>query len=95
MAEGASLEEYKKAYREVVKESAKIGFIIHLAVYVVVNIGLMVYNFLYDPEHIWFFWPLLFWGLGLTCHYLGAVRFLEGELEKYEALAEIRAKEKK
>ena len=95
MAEEVSLEEYKKAYRGVRKEKEKRGFIIHLTVYVIVNIGLIVYNLVYVPEHIWFFWPLIFWGLGLTCHYLGAVRFLERELEKDEALAEIRAKGKK
>lgn len=95
MTEEMSLEDYKKAYREVRKEKEKRGFIGHFVVYIVVNIGLITCNLVYVPEHIWFFWPLIFWGLGLTYHYLGAVRFLERELEKDEALAEIRERGKR
>jgi len=95
MAEEISMGKYKKAYREVVKEKEKRGFLIHLAVYIIVNIGLITCNFVYTPEEIWFFWPLIFWGIGITCHYLGAVRFIEKELERDEALAESRAREKK
>ena len=90
-----SLEDYKKAYRGVRKEKEKRGFIIHFVVYIIVNIGLITCNLVYTPEAIWFFWPLIFWGLGLTSHYLGAVRFLEKELEKDEALAESRARKEK
>ncbi|HID92675.1 MAG TPA: 2TM domain-containing protein [bacterium (Candidatus Stahlbacteria)] len=95
MAGEISVEEYKKAYREVRKEREKRGFIIHLAVYIIVNIGLITCNLVYVPERIWFFWPLIFWGLGLICHYLGGVRFLEKELERDEALAEIRVRGRK
>ncbi len=93
MGEEISLEEYKKAYREVRVEEEKRGFLTHLVVYVLVNAMLIVINFLYSPEAIWFFYPLIGWGIGITAHYLDAVRWIEKELKKREAMAEYRAKE--
>jgi hypothetical protein len=49
---------------------ARIGFYIHLAVYAFVNAGLIAINLSTSPEHLWFKWPLLGWGLGLVCHAL-------------------------
>lgn len=95
MREEISLEEYKRAYREVRRERERRGFIFHLAAYIVVNIALIVINLVYKPGEIWFFYPLLFWGLGLLFHYLGAVRFLDRELERDEALAESIARRKR
>ncbi|HIQ39189.1 MAG TPA: 2TM domain-containing protein [Methanothermococcus okinawensis] len=93
MTKEMSLEEYKKAYREVRKERERKGFIIHLVVYLLANTVMAIYNLVYTPQHLWFFWPLIFWGFGLLCHYLSALRLLEKELEKDEMLAEIRARE--
>jgi hypothetical protein len=95
MAEEISLEEYKKAYREIVTEEEKRGFIIHLAVYLVVNPVLIVIDLVYFPEEIWFFYPLIFWGIGITTHYLNAVRRIEKELKKREAMAEYSVRETK
>ena len=47
---------------------AKIGFYIHLAVYVLVNALLVTLDVSISPEHLWFQWPLLGWGLGLGLH---------------------------
>ncbi len=58
MAQGISLDEYKRAYREIRKEE-KIGFLVHLVVYVLVNAMLIAINFIYSPEAIWFFYPLI------------------------------------
>jgi hypothetical protein len=52
----------------------KIGFFIHLAAYLVVNSGLMLFNFLVVPAKLWAIWPLLGWGIGLLFH--GAATFL-------------------
>jgi hypothetical protein len=93
MGEEISLEEYKKAYREIRAEEEKRGFLIHLAVYLLVNAMLIVINFVYSPEAIWFFYPLIGWGIGLTAHYLGAVRWIEKDLKNKEAMAEYRARE--
>ncbi len=90
-----SLDEYKKAYRGIKKEEEKRGFLIHLAVYILVNIMLIVINFLYSPKDIWFFYPLLGWSIGITTHYLNAVRWIEKNLKEREAKIEYRAKEMK
>jgi hypothetical protein len=49
---------------------AKIGFYIHLAVFVVVNAGLAAINLSTPSDILWFQWPLLGWGLGLVLHAL-------------------------
>ncbi|WP_313805174.1 2TM domain-containing protein [Flavobacterium sp.] len=43
-------------------------FYSHLLSYVVVNLFLMAINLLTSPEHLWFFWPMLGWGIGVTVH---------------------------
>lgn len=44
------------------------GFYTHLLVYILVNAGLVVLNLLTYKGNIWFFWPLLGWGIGLASH---------------------------
>ncbi len=41
-------------------------FYVHLAVYVMVNVVLIVINIVMG-EH-WFIWPLLGWGIGVAVH---------------------------
>jgi len=93
MAEEISLEEYKKAYREIEVEEAKRSFSVHLVVYMPVNAMLIAVNFIYSPEVIWFFYPLVGWGIGISMHYLFSVRWVEKELKETEAKAEYRVKE--
>jgi hypothetical protein len=47
------------------------SFLIHLAVYVAVNVLLVAIWALSDREEPWFLYPLLGWGVGLAAH--GAV----------------------
>ena len=63
-----SQEVYEKAKRRV---EAKIGFYIHLAVYVGVNLLLLIINLTTSPRHLWFQWPLMGWGIGLLFHGIG------------------------
>ncbi len=49
-----------------------VGFTIHLIVYVLVNLLLVIINLTVDPDSIWFFWPLLGWGIGITAHGIAA-----------------------
>ena len=93
MAEEISLEEYKKAYREIMAEEEKRDFRIHLVAYVLVNAMLIAFNLKYSPKVIWFFYPLLGWGIGITVHYLYAVRWIERDLKKKEAEAEYKVRE--
>ena len=58
-------EAYEKAKKRV---EAKIGFYIHLAVYVGVNVLLIVINLTTSPQYLWFEWPLFGWGIGLFFH---------------------------
>ena len=46
------------------------GFRIHLIVYAAVNLLLLAINLFTDRAHLWFYWPLIGWGLGLMGHAL-------------------------
>ncbi|MEM4714371.1 MAG: 2TM domain-containing protein [Candidatus Nanoarchaeia archaeon] len=65
-AEELSLEEYKKAYREIIAEEEKRDFLTHLSVYVLVNTLLIVSNLIFSPKVIWYFYPLIGWGIGIV-----------------------------
>ncbi len=95
MPDQISLEDYKEAYRKMKIEEEKRGFLIHLMIYILINAGLITLNLLVIPEAIWFFWPLLGWGIGITIHYLQGVRWIEGNLKQKEAIAEAQARELK
>lgn len=43
------------------------GFYAHLAVYLIVNAGLILIDLL-SGDGWWFYWPLLGWGIGLAVH---------------------------
>jgi len=47
---------------------AKIGFFIHLAVYIVVNGLLIIINISTSSQYLWFKWPLIGWGIGVIFH---------------------------
>jgi uncharacterized membrane protein len=49
---------------------ARAGFYIHLAAYLVVNALLVGVNLLATPGRLWFYWPLLGWGIGVLAHAL-------------------------
>jgi hypothetical protein len=58
-------ERYDRARKRV--EEIK-GFYVHLIVYIFVNLGLFLLNILSSRETLWFYWPLLGWGVGLVAH---------------------------
>jgi hypothetical protein len=61
------------------------GFYVHATVYVLVNALLISINLLTSRDHIWFFYPLLGWGIGLVAHGLsvfGLGGFLGSEWEE-------------
>jgi hypothetical protein len=45
-------------------------FYIHLTVYVLVNLLLATINLLTSPGSLWFYWPLMGWGIGFVLHAL-------------------------
>ncbi len=58
-------ENYKRA-KEQVKEIR--GFYSHLMVFVLVNLFFLYINLKHSPEHLWFFWPTVGWGIGVFFH---------------------------
>ncbi len=55
-------QDYKEAKKKVEEEKKFYG---HLGVYVVMNMFFVVLNLVTSPDHLWFYWPMLGWGLGL------------------------------
>jgi len=53
---------YQKAKERV--EGIK-GFYSHLTVYIVVNLILYAINMIASPDGLWFFWPLMGWGIAV------------------------------
>jgi len=66
---------------------AKLGFLTHLAVFCLVNLGLYVLNFWQGGEH-WHWFPLAGWGLGLTIHGLVTLFVLGGQGLRQRMLAQ-------
>jgi hypothetical protein len=56
----------------------KMGFYIHLAVFVLVNLGLAAINLIGGGQR-WHLWPLAGWGLGLAIHGIVTFASLRGE----------------
>jgi len=74
MSTGMSEEEIYRLARKRVEE--KKGFFIHLAVYICVNILLVIiWAFPSGGGYPWFFWPLGGWGIGILFHFLGVFVF--------------------
>ncbi|MCK0146840.1 2TM domain-containing protein [Arenibacter sp. F26102] len=65
-------QEYQKAKKKV---QARIGFKIHLAVYLVVNAILISVNLIKSPDTLWFIWPLMGWGIAIFWHAMGVFVF--------------------
>lgn len=49
---------YQQAKRQVER---RIGFYTHLAIYLIVNSSLILFNVLVRPDKLWAFWPLFGW----------------------------------
>ncbi len=56
----------------------KMGFLVHLTVFVAVNLGLFVLNSV-TGGHRWHMFPLWGWGLGLAIHGLVTLLALRGQ----------------
>ena len=56
---------YERAHKRV-KELK--SFYSNLISYIIVNTFLIVLNFITSPNHLWFYWFLLGWGIGIVAH---------------------------
>lgn len=88
MAETISLTEFKRAEEKLASEEARTGFQIHAVVYVLVNLLLLVINLTNLDGGIWFFYPLIGWGIGLTIHYVAGVRGAQSNMIGHQAKVE-------
>lgn len=88
-----SEERYFKAKKRV--EEIK-GFYGNLAAYIVVNIGLLVLNLVTSPGHLWFFWPMIGWGIGVVFHGMKVFNYMPflGQDWEQQKIREIMEKEK-
>ena len=66
-------ERYQKAKKRV--EEIK-GFYGNLTAYIVVNIFFVVINLMTSPDHLWFYWPMLGWGIGVVFHGLRVFNYM-------------------
>jgi len=62
----------------------QLAFWIHVAFYVGVNLTLCLINFLATPEFLWFFFPVLSWGLAVYFHFLFSQVFHESNIQKWK-----------
>lgn len=95
------MEKYKseyERYEEAKKQVKEIkGFYSHLISYVVVISVLVFINLYYTPKHIWFFWPMMGWGIGLFFHALAVFNIVPffGKDWEEKKINELIEKEKK
>ena len=66
-------ERYYKAKKRV--EEIK-GFYGNLTAYIFVNLGFLIINLLTSPNHLWFYWPMLGWGIGVVIHGMKVFNYL-------------------
>lgn len=87
----------KSSYFKAQKKIEEIkGFYGNLSSYIVVNIGLAILNLTTSPEHLWFLYPALGWGIGVVMHGLKTfdyMPFLDKDWEERK-VKEIMEKEK-
>jgi len=74
-------EKYEKAKKRV--EEIK-GFYSHLFVYIAVNIVLVIINLVTSSGVLWFYWPMLGWGIGLFFHGMGVFVFSKFPGKRWE-----------
>jgi phosphate/sulfate permease len=89
--------ENKEAYRKAEQRvRAKMGFFIHLCVYLGVNLILFIINWetLGPNGYHWFIWPLLGWGIGIFFHFMG-VFFFSGSIKERMIAKEIERQKKR
>ena len=54
--------------RDEYKAKKKLGFYRHLRTYLIINGALLLINLVSDGGDLWFFYPLIGWGIGLAFH---------------------------
>jgi hypothetical protein len=76
------------------------GLYLHAGVFVLVNLCLLLLNLITNAQSLWFYWPLIGWGIGLTAHafvvlWFGGVLGKEWEERKIREIMERDTKREK
>ena len=88
------MNEQEIKYQKAKKRVADLrGFYGHLSVYVIVNLGLFLINITMSPESLWFFWPLMGWGIAIVLHALRVFAEPLGSNWEEKKIAELMEKE--
>jgi hypothetical protein len=67
--ENLSVNQENLAYRKAAKRVKDLkGFYGNLTSYCLVIPFLLVINLLTSPNELWFYWPMLGWGIGIAAH---------------------------
>jgi uncharacterized membrane protein len=73
------MDEERKAYQMASRRvAARLGFYMHLGVYLVVSLLLVGINLGTSPGYLWFPWPIAGWGIGVLFHAAGVYLFAGG-----------------
>jgi 2TM domain len=90
-----TVQEYQAADRAVVIEENRRGFTVHATIYGVANALMIAFNLAFAREFLWFPFPLLFWGFGLSMHYLFSIRRIGQEITNRQAKVQRRASQQR
>jgi hypothetical protein len=69
------------------------AFTIHAIAYAIGNSILIAINLLFVPQFLWFAFPLVGWGAGLSFHYYLGIRMAPRRIGRDERIAEYMARE--
>jgi hypothetical protein len=87
-----TINDYKSVEREVAVREGRKGFFVHATVYTLVMAGLIILNLVLfaqtDDNFLWFPFPLIGWGIGLSMHYMHGVRWADREMQRHQAEVE-------
>jgi len=65
---------YHAAYKEWRRREENKGFRTPLRLYLIIVPILATVNIIFVPQFLWFFFPMVGWGVGITMHYLFGFR---------------------
>lgn len=74
------MNDYERAAERVDK---KLKFYNNLKAYIIVNIFLVIINYLFSPHFWWVMFPVFFWGIGVFVDFLKAFVLVEQFGEEY------------
>jgi hypothetical protein len=80
-----TLTAYQAAERDISVREARTGIRVHATVYAIVIPLLALVNLVVVPEFLWFFFPMLGWGLGLTLHFFFGYRRAGEQVARHQA----------